>query len=184
MLIATLATLLLSSGLIATGELLRMTAPRGIVAPRIASPKATRAPVRAPAAEAGVEQAEPAPESESEPVFGEPRKVASGIAELEQLAEELREAGPAAHKVTVLGTAPDESITLTALTLARLHDAHQAKVVVVDLVSVLADDVGGVGRCFGAGACGIDAGRGVVLADHHQGPVVARPPGQRRPSRI
>ena len=131
-LIANLATLLLSSSLIATRELLRMTAPRGIVAPRIASPKATRAPVRAPAAEASVEQAEPAPESESEPVFGEPRKVASGIAELEQLAEELREAGPAAHKVTVLGTAPDESITLTALTLARFM-THPAKVVVVDL---------------------------------------------------
>jgi tyrosine-protein kinase Etk/Wzc len=132
-LIATLATLLLSSGLIATGELLRMTAPRGIVAPRVASPKPARAPARAPVAEASVEpQREPEPESE--PVFSEPREVASGIGELEQLAEELREAGPAAHKVTVLGTAPGESITLTALTLARLM-THQAKVVVVDLAA-------------------------------------------------
>jgi len=132
-LIATLATLLLSSGLIATGELLRMTAPRGIVAPRVASPKPARALVRAPVIEATPEpQAEPEPESENEPVFSEPRKVASEIGELEQLAEELREAGPTAHKVTVLGTAPGESITLTALTLARLM-THRAKVVVVDL---------------------------------------------------
>jgi succinoglycan biosynthesis transport protein ExoP len=130
-LIATLATLLLSSGLIATDELLRMTAPRGIGAPRVASPKLARAPLRAPAAEAAVE-AEPEPEPE--PVFSEPRKVASGIGELEQLAEELREAGPAAHKITVLGTAPGENITLTALTLAR-QLASQAKVVVVDLAA-------------------------------------------------
>ena len=134
-LIATLATLLLSCGLIATGELLRMTAPHGIVAPRVASPKPARTPVREPAAEAGVEaEAEEEPESGNEPVFSEPRKVASGIGELERLAEELREAGPAAHKVTVLGTAPGESITLTALTLARLM-THQAKVVVVDLAA-------------------------------------------------
>jgi hypothetical protein len=42
--------------------------------------------------------------------------------------------GAAARKVTVLGTASSESITLTALTLARLM-AQQAKVVVVDLVA-------------------------------------------------
>jgi succinoglycan biosynthesis transport protein ExoP len=40
----------------------------------------------------------------------------------------------AARKVTVLGTASSESITLTALTLARLM-AQQAKVVVVDLAA-------------------------------------------------
>jgi polysaccharide biosynthesis transport protein len=134
-LIATLATLLLSSGLIATGELLRMTAPRGIAAPRVASLKLARAPLRAPAAEATVEaEAEPEPEPENEPMFSEPRNVASEIGEPEQLAEELREAGPAAHKITVLGTAPGESITLTALTLAR-QLASQAKVVVVDLAA-------------------------------------------------
>ena len=43
-------------------------------------------------------------------------------------------AGSAARKVTVLGTASGESITLTALTLARLM-AQQAKIVVVDLVA-------------------------------------------------
>jgi Mrp family chromosome partitioning ATPase len=43
-------------------------------------------------------------------------------------------AGGAARKVTVLGTAPSESITLTALTLARLMARH-AKVAVVDLAA-------------------------------------------------
>jgi succinoglycan biosynthesis transport protein ExoP len=46
----------------------------------------------------------------------------------------LVEAGAAAHKVTILGTASGESVTLTALTLARLI-ARQAKVVLVDLVA-------------------------------------------------
>src|ERR1700694_3471406 len=119
-LIATLATLMLSAGAIATGELLRMTAPRAVAA-FASSP----APLRAPAAVAG--------NSASAPVFGETRaEVAPGLAEIEQLAENLRGAGEAAHKVTILGTAPGESITSTALTLARLIARH-AKVVVVDL---------------------------------------------------
>jgi Mrp family chromosome partitioning ATPase len=50
------------------------------------------------------------------------------------MADVLVGAGSAARKVTVLGTASSESITLTALTLARLM-AQQAKVVVVDLVA-------------------------------------------------
>jgi Mrp family chromosome partitioning ATPase len=54
--------------------------------------------------------------------------------EIEQVADILVSAGAAARKVTVLGTASSESITLTALTLARLM-AQQAKVVVVDLVA-------------------------------------------------
>ena len=44
----------------------------------------------------------------------------------------MRAAGEAARKVTILGTASSESITLTALTLARLM-ARSAKVVMVDL---------------------------------------------------
>ena len=46
----------------------------------------------------------------------------------------MRAAGLAAHKVTILGTAAGEGITLTALTLARLM-AREAKVVVVDLAA-------------------------------------------------
>ena len=59
---------------------------------------------------------------------------AAEIGEIEQLADVLVGAGAAARKVTVLGTASSESITLTALTLARLM-AQQAKVVVVDLAA-------------------------------------------------
>src|ERR1700687_5737678 len=56
-LIATLATLMLSSGAIATGELLRMTAPRAAAA-FVSAP----APPPAPAAEAAAVAVEPAPE--------------------------------------------------------------------------------------------------------------------------
>jgi Mrp family chromosome partitioning ATPase len=142
-LIATLATLMLSAGVIATGELLRMTAPRAVVA-FTSSPARVRAPPVAPAAIAEPELAEPEisepeiaeseiSESKSEPVF---RETGSDIpvefTEVEKLAEDLRGAGQAAHKVTVLGTASGESVTLTALTLARLMARH-ARVVVVDL---------------------------------------------------
>jgi polysaccharide biosynthesis transport protein len=54
--------------------------------------------------------------------------------EIEQLAQDLVAAGSAAHKVTILGTAAGEGITLSALTLARLM-ARDAKVVVVDLAA-------------------------------------------------
>jgi polysaccharide biosynthesis transport protein len=111
-LIATLATLMLSAGAIVTGELLRVTAPRAAAAFAPAS-------IQAPAAAA--------------PAFRESDAVAAPeLAEIEQLAGHLREAGEAARKVTVLGTASSESITLTALTLARLI-ARNARVVVVDL---------------------------------------------------
>ena len=59
-------------------------------------------------------------------------EIAPEIDEVEQLADDLVGAGAAARKVTVLGTASGESITRTAVTLARLM-ARQAKVVMVDL---------------------------------------------------
>ncbi len=136
-LIATLATLLLSAGAIATGELLRITAPRAVAVFAPSAP-ARRAPVFVPAVEANVEpepELEPEPEFEPEPVLREPQaEAATAIGEIERLAETLADAGAAAHKVTVLGTAASESITLTALTLARLM-ARRTKVVVVDLVA-------------------------------------------------
>jgi uncharacterized protein involved in exopolysaccharide biosynthesis len=119
-LIATLATLMLSAGAIATGELLRMTAP-GAAAAFAVSP----APVDAPAAAAVA--------ADSEPFVSETRPdIAPEFTEIEKLANDLRDAGEAARKITVLGTASSESITLTALTLARLM-AQTARVVVVDL---------------------------------------------------
>jgi uncharacterized protein involved in exopolysaccharide biosynthesis/Mrp family chromosome partitioning ATPase len=124
-LIATLATLMLSAGAIATGELLRMTAPRAAAA-FAPQPALARAPAAAPDSEPAFDEtaaeirSDAVPQSDAEP------------GEIEQLADHLRHAGEAARKVTILGTAAGESITLTALTLARLM-ARDARVVVVDL---------------------------------------------------
>ena len=132
-LIATLATLMLSAGAIATGELLRMTAPRA-VAVFGSSPAPDRVPA---AAEVAVADREPVfdeirPESPSVPRTGMAPEIAPELTEIETLAGDLRNAGEAARKVAILGTASGESITLTALTLARLL-ARDARVVVVDL---------------------------------------------------
>jgi polysaccharide biosynthesis transport protein len=132
-LIATLATLLLSAGTVATGELLRMTAPR-LMAPRAEPVVASVRPViRAPAvAAAPPDIAAPGlvpADSGARPPAAVPQ---ADLSEIEQLAEQLRGGGEAARKVTILGTASSESITLTALTLARLL-ARDARVVVVDL---------------------------------------------------
>jgi polysaccharide biosynthesis transport protein len=165
-LIATLATLMLTAGAIVTGELLSMTAPRAPVAfaaspqPQL-EPEFEPAPVRAAAATiAPADHAAPAAPVPAEPAPAElvsadlvpvvPASVDPGLAdpvpafaeeqpvvpvelsEIEQLAEDLRGAGEAARKITILGTASNESITVTALTLARLI-ARGARVVVVDL---------------------------------------------------
>jgi polysaccharide biosynthesis transport protein len=126
-LIATLATLLLSTGLIVTGELLAMTAPRAAAA--IASAAAS---VREPEIASTVE-AEPAPEP-IEPLPEPLDEAPPVVGEIEQLAAALRAAGDAAHKVTMLGTAQGEVLTFTALTLARLL-ADDARVVMVDLAA-------------------------------------------------
>ncbi|MDN4989063.1 exopolysaccharide transport family protein [Bradyrhizobium sp. WYCCWR 13022] len=131
-LIATLATLLLSSGLVVTGELLRQTAPRaiGTLAPAVVrqEPVVQEPVVQEPIADA----------VEIEPAPLQPEMTASvnvsEVAEIGQLAENLKAAGPAAKKVTVLGTASGDAITLSALTLAR-HLARDARVVVVDLAA-------------------------------------------------
>ena len=136
-LIATLATLLLSAGTIATGELLRMTAPRLMTPhaePMVASVRpAIRAPVTRASPDIAAPDLVPADSIAMPPPPLPPEEVpASELTEIEQLAEDLRGAGEAARKVTILGTASGESITLTALTLARLL-AREARVVVVDL---------------------------------------------------
>jgi tyrosine-protein kinase Etk/Wzc len=135
-LISTLATLLLSAGTILTGELLRITTPR-LIAPR-AEPVVVREPAPAPVPEAPLEmidapEAAVAPEIDPVPELNPPSpETPAEISEIEQLAESLRNAGDAARKITILGTASSESITLTALTLARLM-ARNARVVVADL---------------------------------------------------
>ena len=138
-LIATLATLLLTSGSIATGELLRMTAPR--VSALAVWPAAVRAPPLVPEVPVAAIEAVEVPEAEPEPSEARvdaartdvPHAIAAAEAnEIERMADDLIAAGGAARKITVLGTASGEGITLTALTLARLM-ARQAKVAVVDL---------------------------------------------------
>ena len=151
-LIATLAALLLSTGLIVTGELLRMTAPRAMAALGAAMPAAAVAPASAladvpeiAAAPVAAQKAAVPPRIEPKlPVLEEagpplsPRvsealqETAENLSEIDQLAEKLRREGATAHKITVLGTASGEAITLTTLTLAR-RLGPQARVVVVDL---------------------------------------------------
>jgi succinoglycan biosynthesis transport protein ExoP len=147
-LIATLATLLLTTGAIVTGELLRMTVPRpGVASPemiRAVEPEIVMAPparVRAPAIAPELpETAIVAADHAIEPAMQEPyvkrveADAPAGDGEIAQLANALVEAGATARKVTILGTAAGDGTTLTALMLARLM-SPQVKVVVVDLVA-------------------------------------------------
>ncbi|UPK24246.1 GumC family protein [Bradyrhizobium sp. 195] len=135
-LIATIATLLLSSGVVVTGELLRQTAPRAVPAVLPA-----QAPVRQEV------QVQPIVDPVIDPVIdlalAEPAPLqpemttdmdVTEFTEIERLADSLLAAGAAAKKITVLGTAAGEAITLSTLTLAR-HLAREARVVVVDLAA-------------------------------------------------
>ncbi|CCD85715.1 Putative Polysaccharide biosynthesis, transport Protein [Bradyrhizobium sp. ORS 285] len=161
-LIATLATLMLTSGVVMTGELLRLTAPRATalgpitpvvvavaptarVEPVMAAPALSVAappPVTAPpvvAQPVTAQVAPPAPvavappSAAGSPPAPEPVKPAPPPStELDQLSASLLAAGEAARKITVLGTAGSEAVTATALSLARTL-AREARVVLVDL---------------------------------------------------
>ncbi|NPV22504.1 GumC family protein [Bradyrhizobium aeschynomenes] len=154
-LIATLATLMLTSGVVITGELLRLTAPRAsspapamgnmadvmVLAARVEPMIATRtvaAPlaVSPPPTPTAVELARPSPIPSPapaempapEPAGATPRP----SSELELLTSELLAAGGSARKITVLGTAGSQAVTATALSIARML-AVRARVVLVDL---------------------------------------------------
>ena len=133
-LIATLATLMLSTGLIVTGELLRMTIPRAaavfVSAPAPMHEPAIKGVVTAPVEPQFAAAEEPSVQPVTVPLAPE---IEPELGEVEQLAETMLAAGGAARKVTILGTASSESVTLTALTIARLA-ARKARVIVVDLV--------------------------------------------------
>ncbi|HEU0147260.1 MAG TPA: exopolysaccharide transport family protein [Bradyrhizobium sp.] len=133
-LIATLATLMLTSGVVVTGELLRVTAPRA-VAPAVA---AAPAPARTVAA-VPLQRVEPVLAPAATAITAPPLAAAMSLdpaartlGEIEQLAADLLAAGTGARKVTLLGTASGEAITCTGLALARAL-AQQARVVFVDL---------------------------------------------------
>jgi polysaccharide biosynthesis transport protein len=146
-LIATLATLMLSGGVIVTGELLRLTEPRTVAAFASAQPMVSAPSARAASAAAVERGPEPEPASEGAPEAGsepatEPEPVpaaqAAGtqtffdLTEIERLVGDLRAPGAVARKITVLGAASNESIAWTTLSIARLL-ARSAKVVLVDL---------------------------------------------------
>jgi Mrp family chromosome partitioning ATPase len=105
-----------------------------VVEERVAEPAAVRAPVPEPVVsfvEPDVREATPAPSADVSPP----------VNEIERLAADICAPGPGARKITILGTAPGESIARTALVLARLM-AQELKVVVVDLAAsspVIAD---------------------------------------------
>ncbi|MBX9711586.1 MAG: exopolysaccharide transport family protein [Xanthobacteraceae bacterium] len=103
-LIATLAMLMLTGGYVVTAELLRMTAPR--------------TGFDAAIGDVSLRDMHP--------------RMGVGVSEVDQLADELRREGEFARKITVIGARQEESVTLTALTLARSL-SRGGKVVLVDL---------------------------------------------------
>lgn len=113
-LIATLATLMLTTGYVVSAELLRMTSPRAEM-PFVAASPSTAPAMPEPMA---MRETEPAPKP--------------GLSEIERVATDLQALGTAARKISVLGTGQTDKTTRTALVLARLL-ARQAKVVLVDL---------------------------------------------------
>lgn len=151
-LIATLATLMLTSGVVITGELLRLTAPRAaspapamgsmadvmVLAARVEpmiAPRTVSAPpaVAPPPTPAPVEAVRPAPIAPPAAAM-QPAEAPTPrqLSELEQLASGLLAAGEGARKITVLGTAVGNAVTATALAVARAM-ALEARVVLVDL---------------------------------------------------
>ncbi len=139
-LIATLATLMLTSGVVVTGELLRITAPQvsAVVAAiptrnASAAPAPRVEPVLTPAAPVVAPPPVVAAAAPPVPVaIVPPEPTTREASEVEHLADTLLAAGTEARKVTVLGTAGSEAVTRTALGLARAMAQH-ARVVLVDL---------------------------------------------------
>ncbi|MGO4715621.1 GumC family protein [Bradyrhizobium sp. 2TAF24] len=157
-LIATLATLMLSAGSIASGELLRMTAPRTVVAvsgsealartvaePRFAAPPSQALPPQAMhhihLAEGASLAAQLQPVAPPLPPVSHPG-LAAPVPEIERVARDLQVAGVSARKITMIGVGQNENVTLTALTLARLL-SRKGKVVLVEL-SLSSPTVGAV----------------------------------------
>jgi tyrosine-protein kinase Etk/Wzc len=127
-LLATLATLVLSTGVIAAGELLGVRRSMAVTA---FVPPAASGPVASPIPEA-VEPPAVDPQPMLHDFTEDGGEAAPEVSEIERIAQNLRASGEAARKITVLGTGSGDGITLTALTLARLM-ARDARVVLVEL---------------------------------------------------
>lgn len=113
-LVATLATLFLSLGSIAAGELLNAAQAAPVPAEAVGLPE-----VVAPPLDTG------APSPESQAVLGVP------VAAIEQLARQLRQ-GPAGQRVALMGVRRHLGTTIAAVTLARTL-SREARVILVDL---------------------------------------------------
>ena len=139
-LIATLATLMLTSGAIVTGELMRMTAPRAPAGAVAAAPAATMAEPAFAAPLPRVAEPRIAEPRLTEPRLTEPTaaapqpqpQAASRAGELERVAGALRALGDGARKITVMGVSDPAGTSMTALTLARML-ARESGVVLVDV---------------------------------------------------
>jgi succinoglycan biosynthesis transport protein ExoP len=110
--IATLAALMLSTGFVVTGELLKMTAPLPM------RRSGSSVPERAPGLRPREQRVD--------------RPAVRSDAELERLAAHFVAAGERARKITVISADTPAGTALTALTLARLM-SRDANVVLVDL---------------------------------------------------
>jgi len=115
-LIATMMTLMLTSGYIATAELLRMTAPWG-------SPR---------------DEAEDAAQP-----FNKSPPAMPVQPQIEKLAASLRSGGERSRKITLIGAGAAEDVSITALALARLL-SRDSKVLLVGLSSDAASQVPGL----------------------------------------
>jgi polysaccharide biosynthesis transport protein len=119
-LIATLAMMVLSSGMVLTRELLGgavYSAPRRVAQPRVSEPAGIATDVRTPAARREL-----------------PSAVGVPISAIEDVAYSLRHGGEAGRRIAVLGAKSGIGTGLTAVTLA-LALAKTARVVLVDLGS-------------------------------------------------
>jgi Mrp family chromosome partitioning ATPase len=122
-LIATLATLMLTTGYVASGELLRMTSPRPFMSTAVVAPPSPEITMAVSEDVMAVRAPEPSAVQETG---------GQGIGELEQLAVDLQKPGAATRKLSILGAGSMDKTSRTALALSRLL-SRRAKVVLVDL---------------------------------------------------
>jgi succinoglycan biosynthesis transport protein ExoP len=122
-LVAMLATLVISAGFVTTGELMRHS-PVGGSRP-LPAPAQMPAPAQVPVAAWGLERTRPSPA----PAHPQPDVAFSAI---DEIARSLREAGEGGRRLAVFGASRNVGTTLCTVTLARAL-GREARVVLVDL---------------------------------------------------
>ncbi|MGY4333529.1 succinoglycan biosynthesis transport protein ExoP [Bradyrhizobium sp. LB7.2] len=183
-LIATIATLLLSSGVVVTGELLRQTAPRAVA---VFTPAQTRASARQE------QVVQPMViEPFVDPVMAEPAPLqpemtadadVSEFAEIERLAASLprrRGWGEESHGARHRSRRSRHAVDADTGPVSRARCAGCRG----RSCRVLADHGRHIRRRLRPRPCRADAGRGVIRANHHPGQALAAASGLGRPSRL